>query len=75
MPPLDRSKPLTEMTPDELREFHRQLRRQLTELDRPAREHRLRAGLAKPRTAAEWAIFAADWHRSDPEADGSEHDN
>jgi hypothetical protein len=49
LPPLDRDKPLTEMTPDELR-----------------------AGLAKPRTAAEWAMFASDYHRTGPD-DGPEY--
>jgi hypothetical protein len=45
------------MTPDEIAELRRRINRELKELNRPRREAKLRAGLAKPRTKAEWEIF------------------
>lgn len=40
------------------------------ELERDKRDRRLRAGLAKPRTAREAAIFAADLHLPANPTDG-----
>lgn len=69
--PSEAGRKLAAMTPAERdadpRETLRLIRRRLAELEQPSRERKLRAGLAKPRTAAEWAIFAADL-LGDPEA-------
>jgi hypothetical protein len=63
-PEMPEHKPVSEMTPEEQREFARELRRtvrrELAELNRPRREQKLRRGLAKPRNRAELEIFAAD---------------
>jgi hypothetical protein len=56
------------MTPEEQREFARELgriaRRELAELNRPKRERKLRRGLAMPRNRAEWEIFGADLRKA-----------
>jgi hypothetical protein len=63
-PELPERKPVAEMTPEERREYARELaritRRELAELNRPRRERKLRAGLVRPRNQAEREIFAAD---------------
>ena len=55
-PDLPEHKPVSEMTPEEQREFARELgktiRRELAELNRPKRERRLRKGLVRPRNQA-----------------------
>jgi hypothetical protein len=64
------------MTPaehdDDVRETLRRIRRELAVLDGPSRERKLRAGLAKPKNAAEWVIFGADWHDPEPGADAAD---
>ncbi len=65
LPPLEApAKLLSEMTPEERREYalalRRQVRAELRELERPAREKLLRQGRAKPRNRQEWEIFAAN---------------
>lgn len=42
------------------RETLRLIRLRLAELERPERERKLRRGITRPRTRAEWDIFAAD---------------
>ena len=57
-------KPTADMTPEERAEYIRGLRsearRILAELSRPARERKLRQGIAKPRNRREWELFASD---------------
>jgi hypothetical protein len=68
-PPADsfEHKPVAEMSPAERSEYvsklRRETRRVLAELSKPKRERKVRAGIVKPRTAAEWAIFGADHKR------------
>ena len=57
---LNFDKPFREMTPDELADARRQIQAKLRELQRPARERKLRRGVVKPKNRAEWEIFAAD---------------
>lgn len=63
-PDLPEHKPVSEMTPEERREYAKELaritRRELAELNRPKRERRLRRGEVRPRNRAEMEIFAAD---------------
>ena len=59
-PPPGPDKPVSEMTAEEVAEFRRELRRELREMERPRRERALRAGRGKPRSRAEWDIFASD---------------
>ena len=63
-PDLPEHKPVAEMTPEEQREYAKELRRTirrvLAELNRPKRERMLRAGRVVPRNRQEWELFAAD---------------
>ena len=54
------ARPFSQMTRAELDETRRQIRRKIRELQQPARDAKLRRGVAKPRNRAEWKIFAAD---------------
>ena len=72
-PDLPEHKPVAEMTPEERREYAREMardtRKMLAELNRPRRERKLRAGLVGPRNQKEWAIFRAglaDWRKDEP---------
>jgi hypothetical protein len=60
------------MTPEERREYARELgratRKMLAELNRPKRERKLRRGLAKPRNRAEMEIFCADFRTAQPDS-------
>lgn len=66
-------KPVSEMSADEQREYAKELRaalsRELTELNRPKRERKLRRGLVTPRNRTEWEIFGADWSKGEPGGD------
>jgi hypothetical protein len=63
-PDLPEHKPVAEMTPEEQREYARELARicrmELAELNRPRRERKLRRGLVRLRNQAEREIFCAD---------------
>jgi len=61
------------MTPDQVTRVGRALRRASTALSASQREAKLRQGLARPRNAKEWALFAADL-REAVRADGQEYD-
>ena len=72
LPDLPESKPVSEMTPEERCEYARELgrvtRKMLAELNRPKRERKLRAGLARPRNRAEWELFCADFRPAEPDS-------
>ena len=69
-PEMPERKPVSEMTPEEQREYAAELRRvirkELAELNRPLREQKLRRGLVPPRNAAERELFLADYREEEP---------
>jgi hypothetical protein len=59
---------MTASDSDDLKARIAQVRRELKEFDRPRREKLVRLGRVKPRTAAEWEIFASDLLNPPPPA-------